>query len=189
MNLRPYQTEIAFKGATMLADLGIIYLSMQTRTGKTITAFEICRLRKAVSVLFVTKKKAISSIEKDYLNYADYFKCTVINYESVSKVDQHGYDIAIIDEAHSCFVGNTKINGKKIKDINLHSNQKSFNFDKNKNEKAIVINKFKKKLNSDLVKIICDGKKIVCTEDHEIYTRCGWKKARDITNKDELFVL
>ena len=114
MNLRDYQTAIAFKGAAMLQELGIIYLALQTRTGKTITALEICRLIKANHVLFVTKKKAISSIEADYRHYHDHFICTIINYESVSKVTGP-FDVAVIDESHS--VASYPKPSKRYKDL------------------------------------------------------------------------
>jgi hypothetical protein len=114
MNLRDYQISISLKAAQMLDELGIVYLALQTRTGKTLTAMEICRINKYSNVLFVTKKKAISSIEADYRHYADHFNITIINYESVSKV-QGPFDVAIIDEGHS--LGTYPKPSKRYKDL------------------------------------------------------------------------
>lgn len=66
------------------------------------------------NVLFVTKKKAIGSILSDYRFYNSFFYMTVINYESVSKMNGK-YDIAIIDEAHS--LGAYPKPSKRYKDL------------------------------------------------------------------------
>lgn len=100
MELRDYQVKISNKAASILSDFKLVYLALQTRTGKTITAMEIVRKGGFKNVLFVTKKKAISSIEKDYSFFSDYFNMTVINFESVHKCTDN-YDLIIVDEAHS----------------------------------------------------------------------------------------
>jgi hypothetical protein len=51
-------------------------------------------------VLFITKKKAISSIEADYQMLKPNFTLDVINYESLHKIEG-SYDLVILDEAHS----------------------------------------------------------------------------------------
>ena len=80
------------------------YLSMQVRTGKTHTAIAACNLlvgHKRGRVLFVTKKKAISSIEADIKTHGANLDIMVINYESVHKVILKDCDVVILDEAHS----------------------------------------------------------------------------------------
>ena len=99
MKLRDYQTDIAEQGLKKLRELGIIYLSMQTRTGKTITSLEIAEKYGAKSILFVTKKKAIKSIESDAEHFTG-LSVTVINYESVHKISGV-FDLCIIDEANN----------------------------------------------------------------------------------------
>lgn len=188
IQLRPYQLDNAAKGLEILRNYWIVYLAFETRTGKTLTALEIARRTGLEKVLFVTKKKAIQSIESDYQKMNPDFDLTVINYESVTKVGK-GFDLIICDEAHSCFLGNTTINGKKIKDIKVGSLQKSFNFVTGKYENKKVLNVFKNKLTENLIKIKCNGKEIVCTESHKIYTKRGWVKARDILSTDELQVV
>lgn len=100
MILRPYQIQIAEQAYGLLSQFGIAYLCMEVRTGKTFTAFETARLYGAKKVLFVTKLKAISSIQTDYNGSGRHFSLYVTNYESLHKVEG-GWDLAIIDEAHS----------------------------------------------------------------------------------------
>lgn len=99
MKLRDYQIEIANKALIILNDYKIVYLSMMVRTGKTLTSFEIAKLYGAKNVLFLTKKKAISSIENDYKNFGYKFNLTVINNESIHKIDDI-FDLIISDENH-----------------------------------------------------------------------------------------
>jgi len=99
MELRNYQKELANKGVTILTVHGIVYLAMEVRTGKTLTALEIANLYGSKNVLFITKKKAIKSIEKDYKDFGYTFNLTVINNESLHLL--HGeYDLLISDEHH-----------------------------------------------------------------------------------------
>ena len=100
MILRDYQIDIANKANELLIKYKIAYLAMQTRTGKTTTALYAAALYGAVNVLFVTKKKVITSIQTDYNKMAYPFSITVINYESVHKV-KGVFDLIICDEA-SC---------------------------------------------------------------------------------------
>ena len=99
MELRKYQKELANKGVTILTVHGIVYLAMEVRTGKTLTALEIAKLYGSKNVLFITKKKAIKSIEKDYKDFGYTFNLTVINNESLHLL--YGkYDLLISDEHH-----------------------------------------------------------------------------------------
>lgn len=97
--LRPYQKEIALKGNEILNKLGIVYLAMEVRTGKTATALEIAKLYGAKNILFLTKKKAIKSIENDYNNFNYTFGLTVINNESLH-LTSGNFDLLISDENH-----------------------------------------------------------------------------------------
>jgi hypothetical protein len=102
MQLREYQQEISSAACELLKQYKIAYLNMQVRTGKTITAFETVKKYGAKIVVFVTKKKAISSIEKDYLtSYANDFQLYIVNFESLHKIVDLRPQIFIIDEAHS----------------------------------------------------------------------------------------
>lgn len=101
MELRDYQIQIAQDACQRLKNLGLVYIAAEVRTGKTLMALEAAKLYGAKNVLFLTKKKAISSIESDYaaMNYP--YKLTVINNESLHKVDlSERFDLVISDENH-----------------------------------------------------------------------------------------
>ena len=102
MNLRDYQSEIAQRANQILSNKNIVYLAMEVRTGKTATSLEIARLYGSKRVLFLTKKKAIRSIENDYrdFGFSEHFDITVMNDESMHKLDDINYDLIIHDEHH-----------------------------------------------------------------------------------------
>lgn len=102
VEFRQYQKDIIETGTDILRDNGFVYLAMEVRTGKTLTSLGIAERVGAKNVLFVTKKKAISSIEDDYNMLSPKFHITVINYESLHLVmDDKRWDVVICDEAHS----------------------------------------------------------------------------------------
>lgn len=100
MELRPYQDEIAKKATKILKECGFVYLSMEVRTGKTITALETAYNFGAERVLFITKIKAFSSIKSDYDNIGYLYNLTIINKESLHTIEDNDFDVIIIDEAH-----------------------------------------------------------------------------------------
>ena len=100
MKLRPHQIKFSKIIAEKLNQHNICYLSGEVRSGKTLTALESAKLYGATSVLVVTKKKAILSIESDYKDFGFTYKLTCINYESLHKVKGQ-FDLIIYDEAHS----------------------------------------------------------------------------------------
>ena len=99
--LRDYQEDISKKANHILTGKGMVYLCMSVRTGKTLTSLETARLFGAKRVLFLTKKKAISSIESDYINfgYDKHFELFVHNDESMHKIDGK-FDLVVHDEHH-----------------------------------------------------------------------------------------
>jgi len=99
LKFRKYQSEIIDKAFDVLVKYGFVYLSMQVRTGKTLTAMGTAQKLGVDNMLFVTKKKAISSIEDDYKLLNPKFHLTVINYESLHKVAGK-YECIVLDEAH-----------------------------------------------------------------------------------------
>lgn len=100
--LRFYQERISKDGAEILERKKILCLFMEVRVGKTITALEVCKKYGAKRVLFITKIKAFSSIENDYFNfgYIPHFEITIINRESLHKIDTNYFDVVVIDEVH-----------------------------------------------------------------------------------------
>jgi len=101
IKFRDYQYDIIRKGTEIITQHGFVYLAMEVRTGKTLTSLGIAERINASNVLFITKKKAISSIEGDYnlLNPPYYLK--VINYDSLHLVmHEKNWDLIVCDEAH-----------------------------------------------------------------------------------------
>lgn len=102
ITFRDYQIDIIVKSCKIIQEHGFVYLAMEVRTGKTLTSLGIAnRLTDVKRVLFITKKKAISSIEADYDLLEPYFDMDVINYESLHHYSENQYDLVICDEAHS----------------------------------------------------------------------------------------
>ena len=117
LELRSYQKEIIEEAYPKLLKLNLLYLSMEVRTGKTLTALSLAnKFTNTKGILFVTKKKAIKSIENDYALLSPSYKITVINYESLHKIEGD-FDIVIIDEAHS--VGTYPKPSKRYKDLKV----------------------------------------------------------------------
>ena len=101
IKFRDYQNDIVRKGTEIVTKYGFVYLAMEVRTGKTLTSLGIAEKIGSKNVLFLTKKKAISSIEGDYKLFNPPYELTVINYESIHKLPQSKWDLIICDEAHS----------------------------------------------------------------------------------------
>lgn len=99
MELRDYQRDIAHRAAEKLQQLRIVYISAEVRTGKTLMALETAKLIGAKNVLFLTKKKAISSIQSDYSQSGYTYNLTVINNESIHLINGR-FDLIISDEHH-----------------------------------------------------------------------------------------
>ena len=101
MKLRDYQTEISKKAIDVLNEYKFVYLAMEVRTGKTLTSLDIAnKLPRINNVLFITKKKAIPSIEDDYEKLSPTFSIKVTNYEQLHNIDKRAWDVVIADEAH-----------------------------------------------------------------------------------------
>ncbi len=123
ITFRDYQKNIISDGVGIIKENRFLYLAMEVRTGKTLTSLGICDEIEAKKVLFITKKKAISSIQNDYELLHPKFDLEVINYESLHKVRQTGWDVVICDEAHGMGAF-PKPSGrsKKVKNIIFRSN-------------------------------------------------------------------
>jgi predicted helicase len=81
--LRDYQLDIANRGSDILKKLSLLYLAMEVRTGKTATSMKIAEMYGAKKVLFLTRKKAVSSILEDYNDFGYQFDIVVTNHESL----------------------------------------------------------------------------------------------------------
>jgi len=116
MQLRDYQESISTDAAKMLGLLKICYLSMQVRTGKSLTALAAAEKYGAKWVLFLTKKKAISSIVTDYDQLKPAFKLVCTNYEQIYNLSpDYQFDLVILDEAHG--LGQFPTPAERVKEL------------------------------------------------------------------------
>ena len=186
ITLRPYQQEAADKLVGILKAHRIAYLRGAVRTGKTLTAMDAIKRLGLHRVLILTKKKAIASIEKDRDAYGLTDRVTVTNFEQAGKLKGQSWGLLVVDEAHACLVGSTLVDGVKIKDMKVGHSLNSLNLASGQVERKKVLAVIANPLTERLVKIKADGKEVVCTESHEVFTRQGWKRAGDITTEDEV---
>jgi len=121
IKFRDYQNEIIKDGTSLLKKNKFLYLAMEVRTGKTLTSLGILDKIECKNVLFITKKKAISSIEGDYNMLKPSYNIVVINYESLHNVDNSvRFDAIVCDEAHSMGAfPKPSLRAKQVKDMIL----------------------------------------------------------------------
>lgn len=115
MQFRDYQTKIIGKACEVIRRAGFVYLAMEVRTGKTLTSLGIAQEMGCKRVVFLTKKKAIGSIQADYKMLAPSFELIVTNYESMHKLEVATCDLLVVDEAHS--LGAFPKPNKRAKDV------------------------------------------------------------------------
>jgi len=99
MQPRDYQISISNRAADIIRKYGLVYLAMQVRCGKTVTALLTAEKVGAGVILFLTKKKVISGILDDHKQLGLKADIIVTNYENIHHVKQP-FDIVICDEAH-----------------------------------------------------------------------------------------
>ncbi len=121
LELRPYQETLSEQASNVLTKRRLVYLSMEVRTGKTLTAFATLQKVGAGRCLFVTKKKAIKSIEEDAKLIG--FDAVVTNYESLHKVTEK-FKYFVIDEVHCC--GTYPKPSKRYKQLKAMIGQNSY---------------------------------------------------------------
>jgi hypothetical protein len=118
VKFRDYQTKIIYDGAKILSEHGFLYLAMEVRTGKTLTSLGIASKTCIGNVLFLTKKKAMSSIDADYKMLAPMYDLTIMNYESLHKLPDTKWELIICDEAHGMGAfPKPSIRAKQVKDL------------------------------------------------------------------------
>ena len=101
IKLRDYQTETANKCIEVLNRFSLVYLQGEVRTGKTLISLKVAEMFGAKKVLFLTKKKAIGSIESDYTKGGFKYELTILNDESIHKLG-NDFDLVLHDEHHRC---------------------------------------------------------------------------------------
>jgi hypothetical protein len=98
--LRQVQLDKSNELNDILRRFKIAFLFGKTRSGKTLTALNAVHLFGAKKVLFITTKKAMKSIQEDYEAMFFDYKLTLVNYESVHKIENNDFDFLICDESH-----------------------------------------------------------------------------------------
>lgn len=124
MEFREYQKRIIDKALEIIDIRKFIYLSMEVRTGKTLTSLGVLdKIKNINKVLFITKKKAIGSIYEDFKMLKPTYELLVINYESLHKIDERGWDAIVCDESHSmgAFPKPSK-RAKQVKQLIINNN-------------------------------------------------------------------
>lgn len=100
LKLRDYQEDISNRAVNILKEYGLVYLALEPRVGKTLTAFATAFKYGAKNLLFVTKKKAKADIMAQVIDSGyEYDRIDVTNYEQLHNY-LPSYDLIIIDEAH-----------------------------------------------------------------------------------------
>jgi superfamily II DNA or RNA helicase len=101
MKAYKHQEQISNQALEILRNQGLVYLSMEERTGKTLTAILTCEKTKAQNILIITKKKALKGWEDTLEAFSHSKSYDAINYESLHKMPFKEYDLVILDEAHA----------------------------------------------------------------------------------------
>lgn len=96
-----HQLEIADQGYKVLQDNAILYLAMEERTGKSLTALLIAEMAAVIKVLIITKKKALPGWLELLTEYEPNKFYLATNYHQICKLDSTDWDLIIIDEAHN----------------------------------------------------------------------------------------
>lgn len=115
ITLLPHQQRAAAAIEQRLRDHRIAYLAGMVRTGKTLTALEVVRRIGYSTVLLVTKKKAIASIERDRDAIGLTDRVVVTNFEQLPKHKGKSYALLICDEGHC--LGSYPRPSKRFKDL------------------------------------------------------------------------
>lgn len=125
------------------------------------------------------------------------------NYVGQDENDQAVYDgnkpKPVIDftgtvKCHGCFYENTLVtlaNGETvaISDVQVGDYVLSYDIDKQKYTPQKVTHTMKNSGNKDWCKLVFDDREIICTKDHQFFTKNrGWVEAQYLTENDE-FIL
>jgi len=105
---RQYQIELAVEGYHVLKENMIVYLAMEERTGKSLTAILIAEMCSNVNtVVVVTTAKAIEGWEEHLANYTASLDIILTTYGKAKKLTIKP-DLVILDESHKNIGGYPK---------------------------------------------------------------------------------
>lgn len=104
ITLNPHQEDGASLIFSILKENGLAYVEWEERTQKTLTVMEALRKTTLKDVLWITKKKPLPDLNKQWQAYSDSYSpgysLTMVNYESLHKLTRKNFDCIILDEAH-----------------------------------------------------------------------------------------
>jgi len=125
IQFRDYQTKIIYEGTKILKESGFLYLAMEVRTGKDSDKSRNSIKHFNSECIVFNKKKAISSIQKDYEMLDPLYHLTITNYENLHNLPNRRFDVIICDEAHSmgAFPKPSK-RAQQVKDLIVANNAK-----------------------------------------------------------------
>jgi len=101
MKPRPKQIEKAEKAYAILEEYGLVYLAMEERCGKSLTAILTAeKMPTRNKGLIVTKVKALEGWEQTLKEFEHKKQYDLINYHKLKNI-KGKYDFAILDESHA----------------------------------------------------------------------------------------
>jgi len=103
MQLRDYQLKVLEQAKPIIDRYNLVYLALDTRLGKTFISLFLAS-EYGVNVLFITRKKVLKSIEKDYKLSGLNLNLKIVSMDSLHLITQSeimAVDVIIIDEAHN----------------------------------------------------------------------------------------
>jgi hypothetical protein len=103
----PEQKAMAGEAIKVLKEHGLVYLAMEERTGKTLTAILIAEDTIANRILVISKKTALKGWNDMLDGYIHLSSYTVVNYHQAHKV-KGDFDLVILDEPHNYVSGYPK---------------------------------------------------------------------------------
>lgn len=128
MKPMPHQELLINKCLDILKKHNMCYLAAEERVGKTLTALYIAKRMRCVSILIITKKRAISgwkdTLEASKIGVNMFVK--IVNPEVIvsskaafADVKSQNYDLVIIDEAHHAFGAYPRVSktARKVQEI------------------------------------------------------------------------
>lgn len=97
----PYQEELSNEALEIIRANGLVYLAMEERTGKTITALLVAEKSEVKHILIVTKKKASADWKKTLSNMTLTKKYFLATYHMLKDVPVDAFDLVLLDESHN----------------------------------------------------------------------------------------
>lgn len=95
-----HQKEIATQAIEIIKEHMIVYLAMEERTGKCVTAIITVEDLDVIKPLVLTTKKALDGWDEALNNFLHWRAFKVVNYHQAHKLADE-YDIVILDEPHN----------------------------------------------------------------------------------------